>query len=539
MMQSVRCYGGFFACSARWRLTNAHCRCSWRKFTSEENSQRDLSCMLRTVLSRFNRDLFAFGQNQTRTFISSNQTERKLIMSALEKFSPPVNKHMRVLDRAFFKKDVSLLVASFPNPKYLGDFVKSCKDDFLLVPGIKHIVTVNGTKGVLLRADIDDMQTYKDRLSPIALEKVKQLGIEILPYTLNLDYSYWKADDILRAVLPENLTSEIPSGFAQAGHIAHLNLRKEFKEYGELIGQVILDKNSKIETVVDKLDSIDTKFRTFKMKVLAGKNDFVVEQSESGCRFRFDFSSVYWNLRLSTEHDRLISQFNPGEVVGDVFAGVGPFAVPAGRKNALVLANDLNPESYKYLQENIKLNNVQDFVKPFNLDGREFIRSSPLRILEWANSQGKIEKQKTVKRRRVDEQTKQPTTIKTVELINIEVPRYISNYVMNLPDSALTFLDEFIGLYTRDESVEKIARGDPQFRLPTINVHCFEKFSSDEPEPSMQELYRRVHSRITKIIDFPAPFDDFHFHLVRKVAPTKPMFCVTFQLPREVAFRKK
>ncbi|KAF8003247.1 hypothetical protein HF325_002492 [Metschnikowia pulcherrima] len=110
---------------------------------------------------------------------------------------------------------------------------------------------------------------------------------------------------------------------------------------------------------------------------------------------------------------------------------------------------------------------------------------------------------------------------------------------MNLPDSALTFLDEFIGLYTRDESVEKIARGDPQFRLPTINVHCFEKFSSDEPEPSMQELYRRVHSRITKIIDFPAPFDDFHFHLVRKVAPTKPMFCVTFQLPREVAFRKK
>ncbi|OBA23911.1 hypothetical protein METBIDRAFT_30278 [Metschnikowia bicuspidata var. bicuspidata NRRL YB-4993] len=460
-------------------------------------------------------------------------------MNVLRKFSPPVNRQMRVLDKSFFQKEVSLLVAAFPNPKFLGDFVKSCKGDFLLMSGVKHIVPINGTKGVLLREDIDSLESYRDLLSSTALAKIAEYDVEILPYTLKLDYSFWKADDILHAVLPEHLTNDIPTGFAQAGHIAHFNLRSEFKEYGPLIGQVILDKNSKIETVVDKVDSIDTKFRTFKMKVLAGKDDFVVEQNESGCKFRFDFSSVYWNLRLSTEHDRLISQFQPNEVVGDVFAGVGPFAVPAGRKNALVLANDLNPESYKYLKENIRLNNVEDFVRPSNLDGRDFIRNSPSMILNWAKSESVIEKRKTVKRRKTDSNTQLATTEKSVEITQIQIPQFISNYVMNLPDSALTFLDEFVGLYTHDEEVERIAKSDPNFRLPIINVHCFEKYSSDEPEPTMDDLHRRVHSRIIEYIQYSAPFEAFNFHLVRKVAPTKFMFCVTFELPWDVAFKKK
>lgn len=229
-------------------------------------------------------------------------------------------------------------------------------------------------------------------MSPITVEKIKEYNISIQPYVLHLDYKFWKTDDILRAVLPEDLISEIPTGFAQAGHVAHLNLRDEFKPYGSLIGQVILDKNSKVETVVDKVDTIDTKFRTFKMNVLAGKDDLQVEQSESGCRFKFDFSKVYWNSRLNTEHERLINQFKPRDVVGDVFAGVGPFAVPAGKKDVLVLANDLNPESFKYLKENIILNHTDSFVKAFNLDGREFIRNSPRLLLEWSTELKTVER---------------------------------------------------------------------------------------------------------------------------------------------------
>ena len=52
--------------------------------------------------------------------------------------------------------------------------------------------------------------------------------------------------------------------------------------------------------------------------------------------------------------------FEQGEVVADVFAGVGPFAIPAAKKGCAVFANDLNPESAKYLKLNITKNQVKN-----------------------------------------------------------------------------------------------------------------------------------------------------------------------------------
>lgn len=457
------------------------------------------------------------------------------IQRAMSKFAPPVNREMKVLDKLFFDKEVPLVVVRFPDAKHIAAFNKRCRKDVLAVPYVKHIVYIDGGKGVLLRDDVQEIDGYKDKVDADTVAAIEEYGAKVEPYSLKLTYDFWKADDILKAVIPEELQEELPTGFAQAGHVAHFNLKREFKPYGELIGQVILDKNPKVETVVDKLDSIDTKFRTFEMKVLAGKPDMMVEQQECGCRFKFDFSKVYWNSRLNTEHERLVKVFPAGEVVADVFAGVGPFAVPAGKKRALVLANDLNPESYKYLKENIKLNKVEDVVKPFELDGRAFIRKSPQLLLDWAAKDQIIEKSKVVKKRKIDPVTKQNVTVRETSTTRMKVPKYISQFVMNLPASALEFLNEFIGLYA---DVQDIVKADPEFKLPIVNVHCFEKYSRDEPEPTMEELERRVHARIADYINFPIPFEDCHFHVVRYVAPTKPMFCVSFTLPEEVAFKQ-
>ncbi|CAN3358691.1 tRNA (guanine(37)-N(1))-methyltransferase [Diutina catenulata] len=458
-----------------------------------------------------------------------NKTNRRTLMET--KFGPPVNRSMVELDRDFFKKHINLFVAYFPKPQFLGTFVKECKADILNIPSVKHIVDIDGGKGVLLRSDI--IEPSQD-ISEETHTRLKEYEAEVRPYAMELDYTFWKTDDILRAVLPEELLDDVPSGYAQAGHVAHLNLRDEFKPYGKLIGQVILDKNNKIQTVVDKINTIDTKFRTFPMQLLAGKDDLFVEQSESGCRFKFDFSKVYWNSRLSTEHDRLVSEFKPGEMVADVFAGVGPFAVPAGKKQVLCLANDLNPESYRYLVDNIKLNKCDDFVKPFNMDGRSFIRQSPSLLSSWYSQQPCIDTKKVVKRRKVDEQGVE-RSVRENEMATLAVPRHFSHYVMNLPDSALTFLDAFIGLFNNFESSEKSTFKE----MPMIHVHCFEKYSNDEaPEPSLEEIQHRVHKRIQTILAYPLEYELCSFHLVRKVAPTKPMFCVSFRLPEEVAFKK-
>lgn len=42
-------------------------------------------------------------------------------------------------------------------------------------------------------------------------------------------------------------------------------------------------------------------------------------------------------------------------------AGIGPFAVPAGKKGVFVWANDKNPESYRYLEDAIRKNKVSSF----------------------------------------------------------------------------------------------------------------------------------------------------------------------------------
>jgi tRNA (guanine37-N1)-methyltransferase len=74
---------------------------------------------------------------------------------------------------------------------------------------------------------------------------------------------------------------------------AHVNLNDEYLPYKHIIGQLILEvglcltnvarplippqKNKKVKTVVNKLNSIDNQFRFFKMELIAGDADFVVE----------------------------------------------------------------------------------------------------------------------------------------------------------------------------------------------------------------------------------------------------------------------
>jgi len=99
---------------------------------------------------------------------------------------------------------------------------------------------------------------------------------------------------------------------------------------------------------------------------------------------------VYWNSRLHSEHERLVKLFKPADVVADVFAGVGPFAIPAAKKGCAVFGNDLNPNSSKYMQSNAIDNRVSIFsripsmpliVHRLNL---EFVSLAPMEASSYA-----------------------------------------------------------------------------------------------------------------------------------------------------------
>ncbi len=196
---------------------------------------------------------------------------------------------------------------------------------------------------------------------------------EVVEHTLCVGYDHMSSMEVLKRFLPAGV--EIPSSFESIGHIAHLNLKCDALPYKYLIGQVILDKNPKIKTVVNKIGTITSEYRVFEMEVLAGMDETVTEVRQHGMRFRLDFRKVYWNSRLEAEHTRLIRAWvKPSEIIVDAMAGIGPFAIPAAKQNSIVYANDLNPDSYTWLVENSKINKVS--VHSYCEDGREFLRKA-------------------------------------------------------------------------------------------------------------------------------------------------------------------
>ena len=83
--------------------------------------------------------------------------------------------------------------------------------------------------------------------------------------------------------------AQVPGSFETVGHIAHLNLRDELAAYKHVIGRVLLDKNPRLRTVVNKVGSIDSEFRVPAWELLAG--DTSLETEVGRCRL------TLWNMR--------------------------------------------------------------------------------------------------------------------------------------------------------------------------------------------------------------------------------------------------
>ena len=238
------------------------------------------------------------------------------------------------------------------------------------------------------------------------------------------------------------------------------------------------------------------------MEVLAGQEDFEVIHKEGLCSFHFDIRKVYWCSRLQYERDRILKKFKKGEVLCDAFCGVGPLSIRAAKNGIHVLANDLNPNCYEYINKNIKKNKIDEKkIRTFNMDAREFIRTM-------------IDQSKKIKDEEQNFDGSIPTDLK------------IDHIYMNLPMDALEFLDVFVGLFknTKKEIYSKTS-------LPLVHVYGFS--NARDPE---EDLYARIaYSFGQDKFDSSSFVKDFH--MVRDVSNKKHMFCISFTIPPEVAYK--
>lgn len=185
-----------------------------------------------------------------------------------------------------------------------------------------------------------------------------------------------------RELLSEKLEGKIsanldmlPKGFQRIGDIIILNLDSEFDNCKKEIGEAVLSM-FKVRSVCNKFGEIIGKFREPQIEVLAGSEDTVVTHVEHGIRYRFDIRKVMFAKGNLSERVRYPKQVKDGEVIVDMFAGLGYFSLAMGKlaNPEKIYSIELNPVSFEFLKENIKLNHI-NCIEAINGDNREIIDS--------------------------------------------------------------------------------------------------------------------------------------------------------------------
>ena len=136
------------------------------------------------------------------------------------------------------------------------------------------------------------------------------------------------------------------------------------------IADAVMASDVPCETVLNRASPIEGKLRVRRWDVLAGNGTETIHR-EYGHEFVLDVAEVYFSPRLATERHRVIERVTADESVIDMFAGVGPYAVPMATREALVVACDLNETAIEYLRENAERNGVADRVTAIAGDVRE------------------------------------------------------------------------------------------------------------------------------------------------------------------------
>lgn len=123
-----------------------------------------------------------------------------------------------------------------------------------------------------------------------------------------------------------------------------------------------LSDKHKVKTVM-KVDHIHGTKREPVIKLLYGEDTETINK-ENGCLFKLDLKKVMWSKGNNNERIRIAKLVEDNETIIDMFAGIGYFSIPIGvHSNAKqVYSIEINPNSFHYLKENIKLNKINNII---------------------------------------------------------------------------------------------------------------------------------------------------------------------------------
>ncbi len=179
----------------------------------------------------------------------------------------------------------------------------------------------------------------------------------------------------LENILTSQESQELISSFDQIGDIIIVKIPNSLLTKKKLIGETLLNEVKIAKSVFYQASAVEGDFRTRNLEILAGEDKTETEYKEFGCKFTVDVENAFFSPRLSTERERIANLVQEGEMVVNMFAGVGMFSIMiAKKKRCTVYSIDINPVATKLCEKNIISNKIAGNIISINGDASRIIQ---------------------------------------------------------------------------------------------------------------------------------------------------------------------
>ncbi len=182
--------------------------------------------------------------------------------------------------------------------------------------------------------------------------------------------------EVARVVGGEELARKLWGRIEVIGDVAVLRKPPDVRvEELEAVARELLRKLKYVKSVWASVTPVEGPYRVRNYVHLAGEERSLTIYKEHGCLFKVDIRDVYISPALNYEHLRIAKQVKAGEVVINMFAGIGAFSIIIGKisKPRKVYSIDLNPKAYELMVENVRINKLEGIVIPLLGDAAEVV----------------------------------------------------------------------------------------------------------------------------------------------------------------------
>jgi tRNA (guanine37-N1)-methyltransferase len=192
-----------------------------------------------------------------------------------------------------------------------------------------------------------------------------------------------RGKNTLSKVLMLQGAADVCNSYDIIGDIAIIRLPSTQAE-SERIAHAILSIHKNLKTVLAQTGAVCGDRRLRQLEHVAGERKTTTRHRESGCLFSVDVEKCYFSPRLSYERMRVAGQVGKGEVVVNMFAGVGCFSILIAKYSHAekVCSIDVNPEAVNHMRENVRINEVYGKVVPMFGDAKEIIEERLLHVAD-------------------------------------------------------------------------------------------------------------------------------------------------------------